>query len=375
MKTHIRLSIAGSLMVLTACGSTVSSGVPSDGGREGSIDHGDVQASFDSGMGSEGGVVADGSAPWGQGKAPPARPAVSGTGGQTRWFAISKLAIGLTTPSGASDPSAWKQYGYDLDGRTTTREDSKTSSNTCKRIAGSGTTVLGDGDQGTDNNYGQHVMAVIKSLKSDAEDAVNQEIADGKRTMLLRLDNVGAADNANVPGALYLGTAFDGTTWKIDASSVSGGQAKLKFAGGYMRGGVWVSGELGTVSGPLPLMGGAFGTGAVQTESIVISFDTATGRNGQIAGAARAAAVVSALRPIVTRFGICPGNATYDQVVDTLAQSADLVSGAPQLQDTTRECDALSMGFGFVAAPTSPATSIVTVPPPGPDECSTDGGF
>lgn len=67
--------------------------------------------------------------------------------------------------------------------------------------------------------------------------------------------------------------------------------------------------------------------------------------------------------------GICPGNATHEQIVLTVAQSADLVSGAPALQDVTRECDTLSVGIGFSVAPVKTSTTVAPARPPPPDEC------
>jgi hypothetical protein len=314
--------------------------------------------------------------PPGPGASPPARPTVMVAGGATKWFAIKKLQLGLTRRSdGVPDFNAWKQYGYDLDKRTTTADDSKLSTNSCKRVEGSPTKVLLDGDLGRDNNFGQHFMSVVKSLKADAEDAVNSLITDGRATLILRLDNVGPTDNASVPGALFLGGGlgsppkFDGTDkWPIDSSSVDATkEARAKFPKGYMAGGVWVSGEVGTTSATIPLP--SFGTTwMVPMESVVISFDVASGANGTIAGASQTTKFVDAITPMMKQWGICPGNATFDQIAATIQQSADLVSGAPLLQDTSRACNSMSIGLGFTAAPTSPSGTIVSAPSL-PDEC------
>lgn len=129
-----------------------------------------------------------------------------------------------------------------------------------------------------------------------------------------------------------------------------------------------LSGEIGSTTTAFPLPG-FLGMGAwVTLESAVLTFDVKTGANGTIGGGVAYSSLVEGSRPAFERFGVCPGNATYDQLVMTLGQSADLVSGAPQLQDTARTCDAISIGLGFVVAPVQPATSIVTKPAP-PSEC------
>jgi hypothetical protein len=51
----------------------------------------------------------------------------------------------------------------------------------------------------------------------------------------------------------------------------------------------------------------------------------------------------------------------------------DVVIGAPNLQDTTVQCDGLSLGLAFDVAPIQPVTEIVDPPPPTPDPCSDAG--
>jgi hypothetical protein len=324
---------------------------------------------------------------------PPKKPAATATG-STKWFVVNALKLGLTNKlTGAVKPDAWKDYGFDLDGRNTTADMSPTSQNSCKRRSGSPTKVLLDGNGGIDNNFGQHVMAVIKSLKADAEDAVTKSVTDGKFTLVLRVDNATNTDNASAPGALYVANDFVGAdgkpaapafspteVWPINAASLSDGktigQPKLSFPKGYIANGYWVSGELGTetISLSISLSGASI---ELPIDSGVITVKLADGKDGTIAGAMNTGKLKDALTPVAKRFGICPGNATYDQVVETLTQSADLVSGAPQLQNTAIECDAISIAIGFSMMPAgdhSKATVITSVSDPGPDDCSGEGG-
>jgi len=58
-------------------------------------------------------------------------------------------------------------------------------------------------------------------------------------------------------------------------------------------------------------------------------------------------------------------------VVETLSLAADLVAGATGLQDPTRECDAISLGYGFTMKPTGVPTSVMKVASePAPDTCT-----
>jgi hypothetical protein len=324
-------------------------------------------------IGTEVGVtMPDASA--GPGVRPPPRPSVMVAGGSTKWFAIRTLQLGVTRRSdGVSDANAWKDYGYDLDFRTTTRDDSKISLNSCKRREGSPTNVLTDGNAGRDNNFGQHVMSVIRSLKADAEDAVNSAIGSGETTLLLRLDNFSPTENnASVPGTLMaagkMATSpkWDGTDkWSI----VTG--TSVTFPSAYMADGVWVSGEgMTSATVPLPFGGAPI---LLPLDGALVTFRPATGTLGVIAGATNANKLVDAITPTMKSFGICPGNATFEQVAATITQSADLVGGAPLLQDTSKTCDAVSVGLGFTTKEVAASDVMVGPPVPGPDECGPVG--
>jgi hypothetical protein len=244
-----------------------------------------------------------------------------------------------------------------------------------------------DGNGGIDNNFGQQVMSVIKSLKSDAEDAVTKAVQDGTFTLLLRIDNFTSDDNGKAPGYVYVANDFKDkasaptfaageTGWKIVDSSLVDGHTisnpKLQFPNGYISNGYWVSGDLGngTIELSMSLSGADI---KLPIDSGVIAFKVADGSDGTIAGAMNTDKLKDALTPVAKKFGICPGNATYDQVVDTLTQSADLVSGAPNLQDTTVECNAISIALGFTIKPVgdhSAAPIKVSSSDPGTDDCS-----
>jgi len=307
----------------------------------------------------------------------PGRPTGSAPAIRTRWFAFQTFKLGLSNKfTGAVKPDAWKDYGFNLDCRYTTSDMSSSSSNSCKRRSGSPTKVLADGNGGIDNNFGQHVMAVVRSLKADSEEAINAQIASGGFTVLLRLEvSDGGAEQSISTGALYVAGPL-GTTptftesdhWPIDSSSlVDGatiGKPKTSFTNGWVSHGYWASGDLGSSTYELPFLGRA----TVPMQAGVVTVKLSDGTDGTIAGAADTTLLKDAITPTMKAFGICPGNATYDQVVETLTQSADLTGGAPQLQDTSRECNAVSIGVGFTMKPTG-EPKVVVSPPTSPDEC------
>ena len=303
--------------------------------------------------------------------------------GVTKWFAVNEVKLGFT-PRGSTtkDPNAWREYGYDLDARLTTAEDSKDSVNSCKRREGSLTKFLQDGGGGSDNNFGQHVLWSIEGFKPGAEDFVNDGLKSGRYTLILRIDNVTDGDNSRAPGALYLGGDFAGgkakptftaaDKWPINPLSLADGKTlskpKVAFANGYIRNGMWISGNFGSDTVDLgPMLSGADISLPVDSAVITVKLD---GSNGTIAGAVNTAKLQSGLAPVARRLGLCEGNTAYTEVVKTLALAADLVAGAPQLQDTSRECDAISLGYGFSMRPTTEPTALMAAATePAPDTC------
>lgn len=325
----------------------------------------------------------DGPPPPYESRRPPARPTATPSGGTTRWFAVNRVYLGFTARESATkDPNAWRDYGFDLDARNTTAEDSATSRRSCKRKPGSLTKFLQDGNGGIDNNFGQHVLSTIQSIKPDSEEFANDGIVTGRYSLLLKLENATDGDNAKVPGALYLAGDFaagaarptftESDKWPINPLSLADGktiaQPKVKFANGYVRDGFWVSGEAGAESVDLgPMLSGSDVSLPVESALVVVKLD---GSNGTIAGAVNTAKLQAGLAPVARRLGLCEGNAAYQEVVKTLSLAADLVAGAPQLQNTSIECDAISLGYGFAMKPTGEPTALMAAATdPAPDTC------
>jgi hypothetical protein len=316
------------------------------------------------------------------GEVPPPRPSAAAKG-TTRWFAVSEVKLGFTPRNSTEkNADAWKAYGWDLDHRTTTKEDSANSVNSCKRRDGSLTKFLQDGNGGRDNNFGQHVLWSIESFKPGSEEFVNDGLRSGRYTLILKIDNFTTEDNGSAPGMLYLGGDFaEGKAkptfaatekWPINPLSLSDGKTiakpKVVFTRGYVSRGYWVSGDFGKDTVDLgPMLSGADISLPVESAVITVKLD---GTDGTIAGAVNTAKLQTGLAPVARRLGLCEGNTAYQEVVKTLSLAADLVAGAPNLQDTSRECDAISLGYGFTMKPTGEPTSLmVAATEPAPDTC------
>jgi len=328
---------------------------------------------------------------------PPQRPTIVAKGSR-RWFVIDTMQLGLTSrATGAVRPEAWKDYGFDLDGRNTTYEDSKTSNGSCLRKSGSPTTVLADGHDGIDNNFGQYILAIVKSVKADADDALNARLSSGQMSWLLRIDGVpdDLGDNAAAPGALYragdLGkkATFTGADdWPVVGDWLEDGRTidrpKVTFPGGYLTGGVWVSGAPSPTTFGLEIVRVIDAALLIPVDAGILAVRISDGSDGMLAGAMSLPKLAAAVDPVAAAFGVCPGDppppdrstSYYDDLQESVAITPDLVLGAPQFQDTTKTCDAVSLGIGFTMKPARAPTRVVDPPPPPPNPCAprTDAG-
>lgn len=284
---------------------------------------------------------------------PPARPERVASTGDVRWFVIDSFDLGAT--------DGWKRFGYDLDGRATSVEDSRNGVGACVRKPGAPNTVLADGDKGIDNNVGRYIVSTFKSLMPELETETNARIARGRYTVVLRLENVGPDDNGHVPGALWLVGEREAPSftpdekWPVAAKTMWPLQI---FPSGYMRGGVWVSTDStdARASVPVPVLGDAL---VFPLRRAVVSVRVADGKSGVIAGAIRTSDLTATLAPSLVRRGICPGNATHEQFLRTFGDSADL-----RLDGGAGECDAVSAGIGFTMKPIAGLEGITGEPPP-----------
>ncbi|MBL8716665.1 MAG: hypothetical protein JNL79_11750 [Myxococcales bacterium] len=307
----------------------------------------------------------------------PDRPpgATTSGGGKTLWWVAKRIYFGTLNHDGAATPEAWREWGYDLDGRCTGTAD-LSGPTTCKAV--SDPSVLLDGDLCRDNNFGARFLGLlVAGTKSSFESDTVTSLLGGSATWVLKLEDVGEGDDdPYVPGAFYVTTStdtppkFDGTeTRDILADSVIGGDLGTpvtRFEKGYLRGGTWVSGELGPATLRIPF--GGKGSAPLGFSAMVMTTRLSTDRTkaggGVLAGVMSVPAFEAFLSPIAADAKICPGEPLYKSIVGAIARYPDLSLGAPSLQDPTRTCDGVSMGLGFELAPILPPTRVVALPPP-----------
>ena len=299
-------------------------------------------------------------------------------------IAISKLYLGDGSRQGKQDQNAWKSYGYNLDGLIS----KPTDVNHCTPQDGAYPPyVKTDGDGGVDNSFGENLVELLQ-LNNEVSIAASQSIADGKATVLFRLDNLVDPDNVpdqnGITGAIYEGTdkgspaAFDGSdVWPVAAESVNGsvGAPKATFSGSYVSGGVWVShGNLDVV---LPIIT-QFYTLLLPIHHAVITMHIhgtgtgATASDGTIAGVVDPKAFDGWIWTVLPLdpYGCRPED--FNNLAQSFRFAADIMSDETN-GDPAKTCNAISIGIGFEGTAASLGAVAPPAPPP-PDSCPAEAG-
>ncbi len=318
---------------------------------------------------------------------PPPRPAGALTPsgkGRTLWLLVRRQYLdtqslgSVPAPDGGATPTsktAWREFGYDIDGVCTGAAESADSTGTCKRSTSSKEDVLVDGDSCRDNNFGSQLVPVISAFNTVFEDETNFAILDGNNTWIIRIDDLDdGEDDPYAPGALYksadcchLGLArpkMDGSdVYDVEADSVIGGDLKsprANFTKGYLSKNVWVSGEgatfdvvtpFDTTTTVMPLVGGVV--------TVRLSSDHKTAGLGTLAGAIPLSQIEQLVRPIAAATGFCADSPLYKALLAQIATFPDVVAGAPGLLDRSKPCDAMSIGLAFELVPVQPVPAVV----------------
>ncbi len=361
------LTAVVSATIVATCGGKTSYG---PGGNGGSGGQGGTAGSTSSGM---------------VGSQPPPPPAGAPAGdGPGTTFLFHKLWYGDTDRNGTPSPQAWKDYGYNLDGKISTKD----ATDLCQPYGGgSKALVYPDGNGGIDNAFGKVLMALFTSFTADFTVQVNGAIMAGHYSYLIPVDALGTGANyAGLGARFYHGSslnqlpAFDGTdVWPVTAESLFDPAdittARVQFPESYVNGQTWVSGppttiEMTLVADTLVL--------AMPLTSAVITMDLAPDRSGAsmgiIAGVLPVEPFIEEFRKAAGSFSesLCEGT-TFDSLADSLRQGADILStcssDAPETcQDPAQTCDAISVGIGFEAR-TAQLGAVAAPVPPLPDPC------
>lgn len=298
--------------------------------------------------------------------------------GQSATFAVDKFLLGDVNPDGSANPTnGWKQYGFNLDNRIST----KTSTDLCKPTNGANTAaVYPDGNEGIDNSFGKNLLPIFLGLASDMSVQYNEAIANGDFTYLFSLADTGPGD-CMTTSAFFLGDKlgmppkFDGSdVWPIDRRSLLDAtmptSAKCSFANTRIESKI-VRGQTGD---EFSFVFSFFSSPVVipihhVRMSFELSADGKSAIGGQIGGIIRREDFANEFLKAAPFFdtSFCdPNSPTLQSIVTQLRQASDIM--ADGTQDPNKECDGISIGLGFTLAP-GQIGAVAPVPPPPMDPC------
>lgn len=305
---------------------------------------------------------------------PPEDPEASAGDGDGVVLAINKLFLGDTDRNGNADPDAWKSYGYNLDNFKSTAA----SKNVCKPRAGGQPSVHNDGIDGIDNAFGKGILPAIALLADNPTATVNDEIADGTFTLMVKLDDLGTGDNySGIKASLYAGgnleaePKWDGTDeWPVIYELLDNGdidKPKIVFTDSYVADRTWV-GKADSLELSLAIQGVSLSLTihhAILTMDL--DSDNAGAKNGNIAGILEVDELLNTITTMAPKLAGCDFDISqFQSILDQLAQAADILSDGTQ--DPEKVCNGISIGLGFEAKEVQ--LGEVTEPSePGEDEC------
>lgn len=298
-------------------------------------------------------------------------------GGKTLYLGVKHFHFAHSNDA-LKVPGAWQDWGFDIDGLCTGDVQSA-QTGTCIRSPEIGAEQVRDGKSCRDNNFGSQVVPLLNVYNDKFENDTNAGLTTtGSATLMFELDDLSdGADDAYVPGKLFLlektpAPAWDGTDSRaVLPRSVSGGEVKtalVTFPKGYLHGNVWVSGDPQSFQTAIPIgkPGELMTMDVVHTVISMKLNDAHAGAvdgTGVMAGAIPTSSMEAFLRPfLLTQTTFCPASSQYDIFMNKVVTFADVVVGAPSLQDASKSCDGISFGIGFNMAPVAPPMKLGTDP-------------
>ena len=315
--------------------------------------------------------------------APGAVVAPDGAGHVT--FAINTLLVGDLDREGSAVAGAWKQYGFDLDGKISGVGQPDGLAGLCAPLGSASAAVVHlDGDDGIDNAFGKSLLPLILGVEPRFSSGIGRALGAGGTTVLIDLDGLGAGgDYTGMTARLYTGAplgktpVYDGSdVWPVRADSLLSpgdvGSARLSVTDSYVVGDTWVGRFEGELTLELPWLDTLTMHLRVRDPILSMSLDAARGRAtlGTLAGVISTADLLAeaAAEALLVDPTLCPATTTVASILAELGAVSDiLVDGT---QDPATACDGISIGLGFNAARVTRGSIVAPAPASPPVACA-----
>ena len=318
--------------------------------------------------------------------APPAAPtgAAKTTSMTEHNYALKTLFLGDTDRANVSSPTAWKNIGYNVDGKVTTKD----STDVCTLASGAAKSTQADGVNGIDNSFGENILPIVLTTAGpDASKKINDSIVAGSFTVMIDttgFDDTPSQTATGLSGFLSAGSTFDpigmtkptfttADSWPVRPELLSNpADAKsstIKFPSAYVVDGTFVNGSPGTLTLNLAIGGVALDITITQA---VITFDhkgPGQATNGTIAGVITTEDLISKLQKVAGRIStsLCMGQA-FQSIAQQIRQASDIM--ADGTNNAGSMCNGISIGLGFEAAEIGIPSKVAMLSTSTPDPCA-----
>ncbi|HEY8077249.1 MAG TPA: hypothetical protein VIF62_24150 [Labilithrix sp.] len=306
------------------------------------------------------------------GKQPPAKPdAPATTDSSDKTFAVNQLFLGESDRSGNPNKDAWKSYGYNLDGKISTKD----STDVCQRQSGASPSNQDDGDQGVDNAFGKVIIPFLQPFTATPSKTLTDSLTSGDFTIMLKIHGLtddAAQTNTGLSGTLLIGAPFSKTAkptftpsddWPYRMSP------QVQISDAYINKGTFVNGSGGaTIQLSLSIQGQTL---SLNINKAIVTFDH-TGANdatnGTIAGVIATDELVNGIKSVAGNISmdLCNGS-TLDSIIQTIKQASDILADGTNTAGVP--CSGISVGIGFTAKKVANPTMPVTNPVDAPSKC------
>lgn len=300
----------------------------------------------------------------------------------TSTYALQAIFLGETDRSGNVSATAWKDYGFNLDGLVTV----KSSTDVCTLAPGAPTANQVDGNNGIDNAWGATLLPLIQTATSQPNPSQTETgfIDTGAWTVQLQITGLSSDPKQSATGlvaqiftsGLYdNGTpAFDSSTdWPVLSTSVADGQnvssgSTMVFKSAYVTSGTFVSGK-----GPDPLILSLNFSGVpveLHIHDAIITFDHSAATsltNGTIAGVLDTQEFITTLKSVAGQFSTALCGTAFDGIAQQIQQASDILDDGTNTSGAL--CNGISVAMGFDAVQIANPTKVAAPPPPPPNPC------
>ncbi|AKT40832.1 hypothetical protein [Chondromyces crocatus] len=311
------------------------------------------------------------------GKVPPGPPAEKPGSGEGKVYAVDQLFLGETDRSGAKKDDAWKDYGFNLDGKIS----DATSKGLCKPVGtATPSSVYTDGNNGIDNSFGKNVLSIITAAEPNASAEVTKSINEGDFTIILQVTGLGADAAYNpLTSRLFVGAsmgsapAWDGNDeWPLVREFLNNpsdpNSSKVVFSQSYVTDNTWVSGTKTTLDLTIAVAG--YNISLPITNALIamdLNAEHTGANNGTIAGILPTEQLIAELKKVIGAIqpSLCSGSAA-ETIFNNIRQASDVLQDGTQ--NPEKECDGISIGIGFNAKEIK-LGAVADAAPPATDPC------